>query len=377
MTLEISEPRGGGSHDARSQLNDENPPVGSSSFSYVLPLAAREPVVDPEFDAYLATIGAKCELIVVDGSPANAFEVNHRRWSKHLHVSVRTPTPMGKVGNVLTGVSLATHDRIVIADDDVRFGSELFDLVERLDSADVVRPQNYFAPLPWHAVWDSGRSLINRAAAGDWPGTLAIRRSVLVGAGGYAGNVMFENFELVKTIEAAGGRQLVASDLFVRRLPPTTHHFVNQRIRQAYDDLARPVRFVSFLAVIPTLSQFALRRRWVVLVRAVCIGAVTTTVLAEVGRRRDGATSYFPLRCSLVAPLWALERSVCVWPALFARLRGGIRYRYIRISRAALSARERHQAVASMPAHQLTCKSGVWQALRRVQPGHAKASGRI
>ena len=70
--------------------------------------------MDPEFDAYLAIIGATCELIVVDGSPANLFEVNHRRWSKHLHVSVRTPTPMGKVGNVLTGVSLASHDRIVL-----------------------------------------------------------------------------------------------------------------------------------------------------------------------------------------------------------------------------------------------------------------------
>ena len=57
---------------------------------------------------------------------------------------------------------------------------------------------------------------------------------------------MFENLELVKTIEAAGGRQIVASDLFVRRLPLTTHHFVNQRIRQAYDDLARPVRFASY-----------------------------------------------------------------------------------------------------------------------------------
>ena len=72
--------------------------------------------MDPEFDAYLAIIGATCELIVVDGSPANLFEVNHRRWSKHLHVSVR------------------------FADDDVRFGSELFDLAERLASAEVVRP---------------------------------------------------------------------------------------------------------------------------------------------------------------------------------------------------------------------------------------------
>ena len=170
---------------------------------------------------------------------------------------------------------------------------------------------------------------------------------MLVGAGGYAGNVMFENFELVKTIEAAGGRQLVASDLFVRRLPPTTRHFVSQRIRQAYDDLARPFRFASFLAVIPTLSQFALRSRWAVLVRAVWMGAVTIAVLAEVGRRRDGATAFFPFRCSLLAPLWALERSVCVWPALFAWLRGGISYRGGRISRASLSARERHQAVGS------------------------------
>ena len=103
-----------------------------------------------------------------------------------------------------------------------------------LECADVVRPQNYFEPLPWHAWIDTGRTLLNRISGGDWPGTLGVRWPILSMAGGYDGNVLFENLELVRTVKAAGGLEHSAAGIYVRRLPPSAHHFWSQRVRQAY-----------------------------------------------------------------------------------------------------------------------------------------------
>ena len=46
---------------------------------------------------------------------------------------------------------------------------------------DLVRPQNYFEPLPWHARWDTARTLLNRGLGRDYPGTLG--RAPLAPAG--------------------------------------------------------------------------------------------------------------------------------------------------------------------------------------------------
>ena len=63
-------------------------------------------------------------------------------------------------------------------DDDVRFDRPgLERVVDLLATHHLVRPQNYFSPLPWHALWDTARTLINRAPGPDYPGTLAVRRS--------------------------------------------------------------------------------------------------------------------------------------------------------------------------------------------------------
>jgi hypothetical protein len=67
---------------------------------------------------------------------------------------------------------------LVVGDDDVRWSRA--QLVEALagmdDGVDLIRPQNRFVPAPWHARWDTGRMLLNRAAGGDWPGTMVVRR---------------------------------------------------------------------------------------------------------------------------------------------------------------------------------------------------------
>jgi hypothetical protein len=285
-------------------------------------------VHERELNDYLGWLASRAEVIVVDGSPATVFDANSMEWGKSVRHVAPAPdlvTPMGKVGGVLTGVRLASHERLVIADDDVRYDADsLSRVAAALDDADVVRPQNYFDPLPWHARWDSGRSLLNRISGGDWPGTLAVRRSALRRTGGYDGSAMFENLELVRTIVAAGGRETVLFGAFVARRPSTARHFWSQRVRQAYDELARPWRLATQLAVLPLALLAATQGAWL----ALAIAASALVGLAEIGRRRAGATRVFPASTVLFAPLWVAERAVCSWLAIASRLIvGGVRYR--------------------------------------------------
>lgn len=298
---------------------------------------------------YLTWLTARLEVIVVDGSPGATFAAHHERWAGHVqHVppDAGQLTRNGKVGGVLTGVRLAQHERLVIADDDVRYDDRaLRQLVTLLDEAEVVRPQNHFVPLPWHARWDTARILINRVTGGDWPGTLGVRRTALMATGGYDGAVLFENLELVRTIKAVGGRELLAQDLYVSRRPPDARHFWSQRVRQAYDELARPMRLAVWLALLPAVLFMAARRYW----WALMIAMFAASALAEMGRRRDGGRVVFPVSASLMAPLWLVERGIAAWLAVGVRLiLGGMPYRGGILSRAATPSRElvrRHAAV--------------------------------
>lgn len=309
--------------------------------SYILPLRAASPKTEGDLIPYLRWLAERAEVLVVDGSPPPVFERHGAAWGDvviHLRPAPDLVSPMGKVGGVLTGVRHATRERLIVADDDVRYDDgALRRAAALLDRADVVRPQNYFSALPWHAWIDTARTLLNRAHGGDWPGTLAVRRSVLLSTGGYRGDVLFENLELVRTVQAAGGTETVPLDLFVRRSPPPTGHFWDQRVRQAYDEFARPVRMATFLALLPGAAAAAMQGSW-----ALLAGAVAASIaLAEWGRRRGGGAAVFPARASLLAPVWLFERGVCAWLAVASRLLlGGVRYRDTVLSRAATPARK-------------------------------------
>lgn len=315
--------------------------------TYVLPLKTGDGEDVGELAGYLGDVAAVVdEVIVVDGSSPADVDAHRRAFGPLVRVAEpEERTLMGKVGNVMTGLRMASHDRVVIADDDVRYtADQLARAVALLDEAEVVRPQNWFSPLPWHARLDTARTLLARMTGGDWPGTLAVRRSLLLDAGGYSGDVLFENLELVRTVQAAGGRELVPLDLLVRRTPCTTPHFRGQQIRQAYDEWARPARLVVSLAVLPAFVAGVATRRWA----AVAGGVAAVTGLAEAGRRRAGGAAVFPASSSLLAAPWLVWRSVASWGAVGARFRGGARYRDTRILRAATPVRElRHRVAAA------------------------------
>jgi hypothetical protein len=301
-----------------------------AALTYIMPIRAGAPQTAGDLADYLRWVASRAEVIVVDGSEADVFAAHARAWGsmvRHVAPAPELRSPMGKVGGVLTGVRLASHERLIIADDDVRYDDDgLRAMARQLDEAHVVRPQNYFdpLPLPWHALWDTGRMLLNRTTGGDWPGTLGVRRSILEKTGGYDGSVMFENLELVRTVRAAGGVEAVPLDLFVARRPSTARHFWSQRVRQAYDELARPWRLLSQLAVLPLAVWIGAATGGI----AVVASAAGIAVWAEIGRQRAGGTKVFPAVASLFAPAWMAERAVCSWLAIASRIvHGGVPYR--------------------------------------------------
>ncbi|WP_432548189.1 glycosyltransferase family 2 protein [Kineococcus sp. SYSU DK004] len=312
---------------------------------YVLPLrwSGRAEHELGELAAYLRLISDQLHVTVVDGSDPDVFD-RHAAAFGDTGVRHVRPEPWpgrnGKVAGVVTGVRLARSEFVVVADDDVRYGpGELRDVLEALDDADVVVPQNAYSPLPWHARWDTARTLVNRATWGDSPGTLGLRRSLFTAMGGYDGDVLYENLQLVRTAEAAGGRVAAAPWLYVRRLPPTAAHFRSQRVRQAYDDFAQPARLAVEATWLPLLVLGALRPKLFGLAAASLLAG--SVGVAEAGRRRARGARHFPADGALWAPLWVLERSVCVWLAIGARARGGVRYAGSRVPHAARRPRPR------------------------------------
>jgi hypothetical protein len=308
--------------------------------SYVLPYRSDQPP-SPEFVSYVNGLSAVAEVLLVDGSRDDLFAALDAQCApgvRHLR-----PDPdlaglkNGKVRGVLTGMRAATHEHLVLADDDVRYTPDrLADVIAALRVADVVRPQNYFQPLPWHALMDTGRTLINRMTGGDWPGTLAVRRSTLLRAGGYDGNVLFENLELIRTIKAIGGTEWYRPDVFVLRRPPAAGHFWRQRVRQAYDEFARPLRLVAALAIVPLLAWCLLGRHWWWL-SALTAGSI---LIAFCGRQRARGATVFPVTAVLLAPCWVVERGICAWLALAERfLKGGVSYHGRTLTIAANSSR--------------------------------------
>ena len=309
---------------------------GRADAEYVLPLRWDDDHELHELTAYLAWLSGVIHVTVVDASPSDIFDAHAQAWPFLRHMPPTWPGLNGKARGAMTGIEATRFERIVIADDDVRYSTaSLQEMLERLRRADFVRPQNTFSPAPWHARWDTGRSLLNRALGGDFSGTVGVRRSVVIDGGGYNTDVLFENLQLERTVQVRGGAVDVALDLYVHRRPPTVKRFVEQRVRQAYDDFAQPGRLVRELAVLPLVVACAAKRRfgWIAL------GVACTIATAETGRRRGGGAAVFPPSAALWAPLWVAERAVAIWLAILLRLRGGVKYRDARLARAAAPVR--------------------------------------
>ena len=110
---------------ASALLEGAAPHTVSSSLSYVLPLRSRPgDEGTEELTGYLEWLSERVELVIVDGSDRSPFRIHRDLWSPfatHVPPADDIRCANGKVRGVLTGLRLATHELVVIADDDVRY----------------------------------------------------------------------------------------------------------------------------------------------------------------------------------------------------------------------------------------------------------------
>ena len=272
---------------------------------------------------------AGCEVLVVDGSPPEVFASHARLWSRacrHVEVDPRYEYLNGKVNGVHTGVDLASCEGVVLADDDIRYTAADIDrALSLLERHELVRPQNYLAPLPVWARTESARMLVNRGAlrAGDYPGTCAFRRSAFRRVGHFDGDVLFDNEEIVRHFALKGADVLCATDFFVLKRPPTFAKWLEQRPRQAYEDFVMRAKTALFASLIPAallLWLFAGPAAALAFALAVALASVLVAVR---GLLRDRAYEFFPATAPLYAPAWVLERALSVYWAFYWRVRYG------------------------------------------------------
>jgi hypothetical protein len=232
----------------------------------------------------------------------------------------------GKVNGIHTGVAIAAHERIILADDDIRYTpGDVRRMAELLEDYDMVRPQNYFRPLPVWARTESARMLINRAwiSEGDYSGTLGVTRNAMLRVGHYDGDVLFDNEEIVRHFRLKGARIKYAREFFLLKLPPTFEKWIEQRPRQAYEDFVMRAKTLFFASVPIVLALTLLKSGW----RLTLIYAAIISFGAIVSAARgltDGAARFFPPQVVLYAPLWIAERCVSTYWAFYWYLtRGG------------------------------------------------------
>lgn len=229
------------------------------------------------------------------------------------------------MNGVHTGVALAQREKIILADDDIRYTAQnVHAMCGLLKHHELVRPQNYLAPLPWWARMEAARMLINRGVlrTGDYPGTCGLRRSAMLRVGHYDGDVLFDNEELVRHFIVKGAGVCHANDFFILKRPPTLSKWREQRPRQAYEDFVMRAKTLIFMAMLPLAVLIALLGGGAALLAYVVVLSGTSMVLAERGRR-GSASRHFPARVTLYAPLWVLERAISVYWALYWRIRYG------------------------------------------------------
>ena len=309
--------------------------------TYLLPIRRAHGPASDELTTYLRWVSTCMPVLVVDGSSPAVFAAHAAAWggfAQHRGVDADLAARNGKVAACSRGCGTRSTRRsssptTTCATTTPRSPRSC----ARSTAAHVVRPQNYFDPLPWHALWDTGRMLLNRALGGDWPGTLACAAPRYAPPAATMATCCSRTSSSCAPIVAAGGRERIARDVFVRRVPPPSAHFWSQRVRQAYDEFARPWRLAAQLALLPALGL--LPRAGARVPAVVATGVIVA--VAERGRRRDGGRRVFPAAASALRAGVGAERAVAAGSPLASRvLRGGVPY-------AGSTARARRHAAAA------------------------------
>jgi hypothetical protein len=272
---------------------------------------------------YLSRLGvAGCEVVILDASPASAFERHTRtlRWvGKHVRLKDGDRSPSGNLDLIRAGARYAGREMVIVARADVRYTAEAIEaLCVLLDSHEVVEPQDYLDPLTWWGRIEAARMLLHRAVEPrpDHGATVAFRRSVILSLSTLGAGEVVE--DMGRRLEGAGAEVAAATEVFVRRQPGNFEQWLERRPLAAEDDFAFPFKSAFFFALFPLLLVAGLLGE--PRLAASYAGVVAFASVGLALRGRAGATAHFPLHTCLYAPFWLFERSVSVYWAMGRKL---------------------------------------------------------
>ena len=299
---------------------------------------AVDPEVERDFEAHLARPHGCATSPSSTAREGEDAQPPPERWARHVRVLTPDPRwrgPNGKVGGAMTGIRAARHERVVLADDDVRYdGDQLAAVVRALHDADLVLPQNHPTAFPWWAWWESGRMLLNRALATDWPGTCALRRSTMLArAAGRPTPCTRTSRWRARSRPSGGGWPTgpTCSCPGTRRRSGTScASGCGRRTRTGPSPPLRRWGWPSHRSPWRCCAADPHARRR---------GRGASWRWPRRGAAARAAARAFPPHTPLAAPLWVLERGVCAWLALLRARAVGPVYHGRRMPLAAHSSR--------------------------------------
>ena len=309
-----------------------SPAINLKRCTYILPIRRNNfsKAEGWDFADYFRSLsGAGCEVLIVDGSPAAVFEQYHQLWDddvRHIAVDRRFGFLNDKVNGIHTGVEAASSEKVILADDDIRYTPDNIDqMCKLLDEFEVVRPQNYLADLQWWALTESARMLINRAtlSTADYPGTCAFRRATMLRAGHYDGDVLFDNEEIIRHLARKRARIAYANDFFILKRPPTFRKWLEQRPRQAYEDFGLRTKTALFASLLPIAITVSVLGGLLGFALFYLLLSLVGWATALLGRRRGLAARYFDFFAIAYAPMWIIERAFSTYWAFYWYFRYG------------------------------------------------------
>jgi hypothetical protein len=255
------------------------------------------------------------DVVVVDASPQRLIDRNRRvlRWVARYVAS------SGPIDPVRAAIDVAACQKVIVADHRVRYCQESLDvLCGMLDIHEVVEAQEYLEPMPWWGGLDAGRMLVHRAIdpLPDRGSTFGFRRSSVRGLRSLEATLPATDH--VRRLASQGAEVFTAAEVFVRRIPPEFDDWLRARPAEADADFAMPARSIFFLSLLPMLAALLLLGG--AHVAGGYAGAIAFCTVALAFRGRSGASSVFPVRACLLAPVWVLERSISVYWAVLRRL---------------------------------------------------------
>ena len=297
------------------------------SYLVVLENASRPADQLHDLAAYLSDIAASdFEVIVVDASSPEHLEENRRvlRWvCRHTAAKPQHVTGFGKIDVLRAAIDLASCDKVIVADEHVRYSPEaLDDVTALLEMHEVVEPQDYFDPMPWWGGIEAGRILVHRSISPipDRGSTFGFRKRSVSGLRSLDHAALAHDY--VRRLASQGAEVFTSMQLFVRRMPPAFSDWIRELPRRAEEEFRMPATAVLFFMLIPSLIAVTL------LGGARMAGTIAAGIaFASIGlalRGRIGAGRFFPWRACFFAPVWILQRSVSIYCGLLWRVsRGG------------------------------------------------------